>query len=505
MLDFIDGWLEKITMYRLMLYYLLGLLVIALIESQSGFLNYSPIALVLYSFMFVAICWSANKVFAYVLKAPTNSESSLITGLILALIVSPINSKSSIIFAVLVAIVAMASKYIIAINKKHIFNPAAFGVVSVGLIVNQAATWWVGNPKMLPFVLIGGILITRKIRRERMVTIFIITSLVATTLFTYLTGGDVNLFLQRTVLSFPLFFMAFVMLTEPLTSPTSKRGQNWYAILAGALFPPQVHLASIYSTPQLDLMVSNAFAYLSSPRIKLFLKLESKKKLSTNITNFSFVPDQPIAYLPGQFMEWTLPHKEYDARGDRRYFTLSSSPSEKKLMIGVRFNESGSSYKKTLEALKEGGAISASQLGGDFVMPSDQAVKLMFIAGGVGITPFRSMIKYLLDRNEKRDIVVMYFANNPESFVYKDVLSKARKQLGIKTIYVVSDKNIKYWTGRKGSISVQLIQDSIPDYQQRTFYISGPQTMVKHTKSLLKDELEISRKQIKTDFFSGYS
>jgi hypothetical protein len=103
--------------------------------------------------------------------------------------------------------------------------------------------------------------------------------------------------------------------------------------LAGALFPPQVHLLTVYSTPELVLVVSNVFSYIISPRVKLLPKLTQKISWGPSVKDFVFTSDRKFAYQPGQYMEWTLPHRHADSRGSRRYFTLASSPTEADLRL----------------------------------------------------------------------------------------------------------------------------------------------------------------------------
>ena len=152
-------------MYRLVLYYLVLLVVVAVVYSFLGILPYNPVMLLYSVIAITLLCWIANTIFAWAFNAPTNVESVYITALILALIITPVSSLDwhYFIFLGWAAIWAMASKYILAIGKKHIFNPAAFAVALTALTINQSASWWVGTLAMLPFVFFGGILIVRKI------------------------------------------------------------------------------------------------------------------------------------------------------------------------------------------------------------------------------------------------------------------------------------------------------------------------------------------------------
>lgn len=510
MLKFIDNFLNRITMYRLVLYFLFALLLVAEVLAYFQILQYSPLMLLLSTVIILFVCYVINVLFAKVYNAPTNAESLYITALILALIITPPTSFQDIsyfLFICWVALWAMASKYIFAIGKKHIFNPAAFAVMLTALTINQSASWWVGTQWMAPFVLIGGILIARKLRRFDLVLTFIFSALIATIIMHTNNVNEIPKLIWNTLLTSPLLFFAFIMITEPLTTPPTKRLRMSYALLVGAIFDPMIHLKSIYSTPELSLIIGNIYSYLVSPKRKLLLKLKEKTQIAKDTYEFSFVTDQDeLDFHPGQYLEWTLGHKWPDTRGNRRYFTIASSPLDEELRIGVKFYPESSSYKKALLNLEQGGTIVASQLAGDFTMPHNKNTKLCFIAGGIGVTPFESMINYMLEHKQKRDVVVFYSNKTPADIAYMDTFTKAKNELGINTIYAISDTSSvpTNWSGKVGIIDKNMIMTSMPDYKERMYFISGPYSMITSFKDMLLS-IGIPRSQIKTDFFPGFA
>jgi ferredoxin-NADP reductase len=149
--------------------------------------------------------------------------------------------------------------------------------------------------------------------------------------------------------------------------------------------------------------------------------------------------------------------------------------------------------------------VVVSNLGGDFVLPKDSSKKIAFIAGGIGITPYRGMIKYLSDTKTPQPVTLLYSATSAEDFVYTDVFEEAKQTLGIKTVYTITGANVPAeWRGRTGMVSAEMIQSEIPDYNERLFYISGSQTMVTSVKETLQS-LGVTNNHIKGDFFPGYS
>jgi ferredoxin-NADP reductase/Na+-transporting NADH:ubiquinone oxidoreductase subunit NqrB len=508
MFSFIDNLLDHITMYRLLLYYLIGLIAAAIGLSLTGVLHFSAISIAVSTITIVVACWIINEIFATIFKAPKNVESVYITALILALIIAPFASFQFVNLTFLLAAsgLAMASKYILTIRKKHIFNPAAIAVALTALGPRQSASWWVGATALLPFVLIGGILLVRKIHRGRMVLTFFVTTLLATTLYSLILKGDVFSSLHNTLFTSAMFFLGFVMLTEPLTTPPTANKQTWYAALTGLLFPPQFHILSLYSTPELALITGNVFSYIISPKAKLFPKLKQKLRLTPDSADFIFSPERKkFYYLPGQYMEWTFPHDGVDSRGNRRYFTLASSPTEPDIRIGIKFHNQGSSFKEALLRMNHRTPIVASQVSGDFVLPKDPKQKLVFIAGGIGVTPYRSMVKYLLDTNGIRDITMLYSARTAKDFAYQDVFEEAREKIRLNMVYVITDEPTSANdSSRTKQINAEMIRKEVPDYRQRLFYISGTHAMVVAIQAVLAS-LGVPKHQIKVDYFSGYA
>lgn len=494
-------------MYRLLLYYLIGLLALAAGFSAIGVLPYDPLYVLASAGFLVAIAWLFNVGVGLIWKVPVNSESSIITALILSLIITPDKPYASFFFLLWAALLAMASKYILAIRGKHIFNPAAFGVAATALFLSQSATWWVaGNLTLLPFVLIGGFLIVRKIHRTDLVVAFIVSALVSTVAPILISGGDVLSALTTTITHTSLLFFAFVMITEPLTTPPRRSGRVLYAALVGFLFAPWVHIASFYFTPELALIAGNIFSYLISPKFKAVLKLREIKKIAAD--TYEFVFDGPVpSFKPGQYAEWTLSADKSDSRGNRRYFTLSSSPTESDIRLGVKFYSGPSTFKQYLAAFKNGETVLAGSIAGDFTLPRDKKRKLVFIAGGIGVTPFRSMVKFLVDNKERRDVVLFYSNKTQPEIAYKDIFDSAQaSDIGFRAVYTLTDstKLPSTWSGNTGLVDAALIAREVPDYKERTFYVSGPRSMVTSFQRTLRD-MGVSRRRIKVDYFPGFA
>jgi ferredoxin-NADP reductase len=501
---YIDRFLNSITMYRLVLIGLEILAAISLVATFFGKLSFNWIGLIVSFLVLMIVCYVVNFGLAKVLKAPMNIESAGITALILFFIIAPPESGTEVLTIVALAALAMISKFAFTINHKHLFNPAAIAAVIIGLGGSGMAIWWVGSVVLLPFTLILGLLIVRKIRRFEMFATFLLVSLLALIISGISVSQTWTEVLAVSVTSWPLIFFGTIMLTEPATTPPGRKWQIMYAAVVGVLFSIQFKIGSLYSTPELALVTGNIFSYIVSPKQKLRLILESSRRLSGDIYEFIFLTKSKLIFKAGQYLEWTLPPLHLDNRGNRRYFTIASSPTEETIRLGVRVFEKSSSFKKQLMALKSGEEIFTAQLSGDFVLPTDKTKKLVFIAGGIGITPFRSMIKYLIDQKEKRDIVLLYAVLTPENLVYRDIFEEA-KSIGLRTEYVITDstKVPNNWSGRVGYINEKMLSTVMTDYKERMYYLSGPEAMVATYTTLLCG-VGIPRKQVRKDYFPGF-
>ncbi|MBN8995135.1 MAG: RnfABCDGE type electron transport complex subunit D [Rhizobiales bacterium] len=499
----LDRLLDHVTMYRLVLYYLVTLIAVALALSIAGVLPFAPQMLVVSTLVAVAACALTNRAFARVFEVPANAESAIITALILVLILDPvgITDVRGLLGIAFASVWAMAAKFVLAVGRRHLFNPAALGVFLSGALLDQPATWWIsGHLAFLPVVIAGGLVVVRKLRRFDLVAVYVLANLLAVVATT--APADVASAISETVLSSPLFFFAFVMLTEPLTAPGKRWPRLIFGALVGALSAPNVHVGTFYLTPELALLVGNVLAFALAPQGRFALTLERIEHAAGDAYDFIFRPDRRVAFEAGQYLEWTLALDRSDSRGNRRYFTIASAPTEKRVRLGVKFYPGASAFKRGLAELRPGDRIFAAQVAGDFTLPADPDARIAFIAGGIGITPFRSMLQCLVDKGEVRPIVVLYANERASDICYRDVLAAAERRLGIRTEFAVArDPGPR---DHAGYINAQLIRRSIPDFAERIFYVSGPQAMVRAVRDELL-RLGVHRSRIKVDFFPGFA
>lgn len=224
------------------------------------------------------------------------------------------------------------------------------------------------------------------------------------------------------------------------------------------------------------------------------LELIEKREESADVFSFIFKPRIPVSWQAGQYVLYKIPHNNPDDRGDTRIFTISSPPYQKNLMLTTRyaFKES-SSFKKALFAKQIGDVVEASTVRGKFIV-EDINQKFVFIAGGIGITPFYSILLDLEKQNKIKDIILIYSNKKKENIVFRDTLERLAKQFpGLRIIYIFSPRHC----------DKELIQETVPDIQERIFYLSGPVRLVKSVEEVLR-QLSVDKNKIKKDYIPGY-
>ncbi len=219
-----------------------------------------------------------------------------------------------------------------------------------------------------------------------------------------------------------------------------------------------------------------------------------------NITTFFFKPERPVHYTAGQFIEMTLKHRNPDDRGERRWFTLSSSPTQGLVSITTKLAApKSSSFKKALCKLKPGADVLISDPMGDFVLPKLVQTPLIFVAGGIGITPFHSIFQWLADTGEARPIKLLIGVRNENEIIFQETLDKASQHATI-----VVDQPSAAWGGERGRLSAELILGLEKPTEDSLIYVSGPEPMVETLRAdLLK--AGIHKNQIVGDYFPNYS
>ncbi len=499
-LEFINSLARPISMYKGLLLGLTGIWLVAILLSFMGTLNFSPLALAASTVALVGTTTLASLLCGWLFGVKSQLDSSFITGLILVFIFTPTLAGPQLLVLAFVGLIAGVSKYVITFRGRHIFNPAAFAAVVVGLTGLGAASWWVATPALTPIVLLVALVSVYQTKRFIVPGVFLAIT-IPVLLIQFLAFGATPIESVWLLMSWPILFLAGIMLTEPLTLPPRKWQMAIVAAVVAIAFLIPFKIGAFQMTPALALLIGNIVAAVFAARQAISLTLKKRTALTPSTDEFVFETSAPLHYEPGQYMEVMLPHKRMDFRGARRRFSITSIPNTNQASIGVKFYEPSSSFKRTLKALGDGATMRVVNVEGDFVLPKDTTRPLLFIAGGIGITPFMSHLRSLLSTKEPRDIELVYAVSNPEEIAYKEVLVKS----GIRVVVVAAEKPKdfpKNWLyGKSSRINYEEFASLVPDASERWAYISGPTPFVQHGKSRLR---KLGVKGIKTDYFAGY-
>jgi len=499
-LEFINNSMRPYSMYKGLSLGLLGIWFVALILAFVGLLAFSPVAMIVSMLVLVLSTYGTSVLCGLLFGVKAHGESSLITGLILSLLFIPVIDVPSVVVLAFIGMIAGASKYIVTWRGRHIFNPAAFAAVVIGLTGLGAALWWVATPLLTPIVLAVVLVSLYQSKRFDVAGVFLAVSVPIFLIQCFVFGATIPEALWM-LLSWPLLFLAGIMLTEPMTLP-SRKWQMYIvaAVVAAVSFIP-LHIGPLHMSPALALLIGNIVALILAKRRAIELTFKERRALTPTTDELIFTSDKRFPYTPGQYVELNLPHKKTDFRGSRRRFSVTSLSNTNEVSFGIKFYEPSSSFKKTLKHMKPGQSLLVTQLAGDFVLPNDSTRPLLFVAGGIGITPFASHLRWLETSPKPRNIVLVYAVSHPDEIAYKDLLEKSEAR-----IIIVSPKRPQHmpksWAYVEGSrVNVETLSELIPDIASRWAYVSGPTPFVQTTKHALKKQ---GVRGVKTDYFAGY-
>ncbi len=263
----------------------------------------------------------------------------------------------------------------------------------------------------------------------------------------------------------------------------------------------------------------------SSSQFEVIL-VEKDKVEDTDVTSFKFSKPNnhkgeeedksPLDHTAGQFAFFDIGGVYNDPKGPIRHFTISSSPTENFIMFSTRIRDTP--YKRRLSTLEKGTKVKVRGPEGQFVLHQDYSKPAVFLSGGIGVTPFRTMIKYATDKRLPVKIVMFDSNRNRSNILFKkefDDWSNLNKNL--KIIYTISEdgeeerheqssSTTNDWNGEYGRINKAMILKYVDtnELNNSIFYICGPPSMLKAMQALLEDDLEIPKERIKVEEFTGY-
>lgn len=234
------------------------------------------------------------------------------------------------------------------------------------------------------------------------------------------------------------------------------------------------------------------------------LPLIERRRESPTVMSFRFSTEgTAFRYLSNQFVRLGLTGVD-DPWGPARLFSLSSSPSEPG-QISITCRISDTPFKQALSKMQAGDRAEVAGPFGEFLL--DRTRPAIFLAGGIGITPLRGMIRFAHDTRMQQEMVLLYSARTPEELVFRQELDRiANESDRLKVEYSVSRPNdsLRPWTGRVGRINRDWIHESTSPLERPRFYVCGLPQMVRDMIIAVRDGMGTPEDDIEYEVFRGF-
>lgn len=513
MTDRLPSWLSP---HRVVLLALLALVVytfgLAALDTADDGFGFRPVALAKSLLVVVAVSVAVTYVCAAVVRVPPNSDSWLITALILFFVMPVGVDGPTLKAAALGAFAASLSKYVLVWRQRLIVNPVvagavtcyAFTVAQVGGIVYLS--WWVASAQLLIPMLVVGVVVVTVLREWPLLLVYVAAALGTAVIAALIheTGQSLSVIVRST----PLLFLGVFMLPEPLTSPSTRKARLFYGALVGALMYSSVHFAVTDTfmfafDPEIALLVGCLFAF----GVRLATSTARRVRMSVvtapiAASTYAVTGDAQLSFRPGQWAKLSMPRWGWPLwRRSRRVFSFASQPGAP-AEFAFTVNGNASPFK---QALIDGAhRMWVDNVGGDFVLsPSKlRRDRVVLLSSGIGITPHVAMLRALLDESVALDrVVVVHVVRATDRAVYGDVLAAAR-EAGARVVSVVSTEaalglSAQWFRGEVGALS-----DAATHY-----FVSGAPGFVSTTVRAVRqaDPATVLRRwRVHTDTFTGY-
>lgn len=223
---------------------------------------------------------------------------------------------------------------------------------------------------------------------------------------------------------------------------------------------------------------------------------------------FTFYFDRstsPFDFLPGQYMRVIVPDVEGDERGNSRMFSISSSPTQEDIITHTTMITE-SPFKKKLVSLNVGDQVNFFGPLGRFVLDPDDRSEKVFLAGGIGLTPFHSMIKYVFDKKlDIRLTLIVSFSTIEDCIFINELRDISDKSENINVVYTLSraESIPADWTGENGRISSEMIEKHVPNFKEVTYFICGSEKVILALEDVILN-MGIGSDRINKEHFPGY-
>lgn len=235
------------------------------------------------------------------------------------------------------------------------------------------------------------------------------------------------------------------------------------------------------------------------------IKLKSRKEIAVGTMAFHFEKPQGFTFIPGQAGDFTLPNPpENDAEGNKRSFSLTSAPCEQDLIIATRMRDTA--FKRSLKIVPLGTELDLEAPWGELILHEETNIPAVFLTGGIGITPVRSIALQATSDKLPQKLILFYSNHRPEDAAFLEELTQAQKENPNFTLIATMtnmEKSSQSWNGETGYIDEAMLRKHLGDIATPIYYISGPPEMVNAMQKTLT-KAGVKTANIRAEEFSGY-
>ncbi|MFD2924773.1 FAD-dependent oxidoreductase [Halobacillus naozhouensis] len=232
------------------------------------------------------------------------------------------------------------------------------------------------------------------------------------------------------------------------------------------------------------------------------VKLLKKETIANDTMAFHWEKPKGFEFKAGQHCEMTLANSEVTKEEKKRVFSMAYAPFEKDVVTATRMSDS--TFKELLKDFPEGAEVKFSEPSGDFTLHNADTTPAVFIIGGIGITPVRSIIAQATYDKMPHKITLMYSNNTPEDVAFMtDLKGFAERNSNFSFVPVMTETQAGEWNGETGFIDANMLKRHVPDISAPIYYLSGPAGMVQDMRKMLT-EAGANEANIRTEEFSGY-
>lgn len=234
-------------------------------------------------------------------------------------------------------------------------------------------------------------------------------------------------------------------------------------------------------------------------------RLLNRVEVAEGTIAFHFEKPTGFDFKPGQSADLTLPNPpETDAEGNVRTFSIASAPFEDQLMFATRMRDTA--FKRSLKKMPLGTVVKMDSAMGSFTLHKNSAKPAVFLAGGIGVTPFSSIVRQADHDRTPHKLYLFYSNRRPEDAPFVEVLQNLEKtnpQFRFIATMTEMRRSKKTWNGETGRIDQEMLSKYLNELRGPIYYVAGPPALVSGMRKMLVAS-GVDEDDIRSDEFSGY-